>query len=94
MYLLGYKNNNCLGCVKASSPAYWAKVKRDFPEVFKKRAEQSRAIGCKLTRIKNKRIFLDALPEGNFGRYKVEDISCGPECAPARSKDSPEGAKP
>lgn len=80
MYRLGYRNNNCLGCVKATSPAYWAKVRRDFPGVFAQRAAQSRAIGCRLTRVKGKRIFLDELPEGNFGRYKTEDISCGPEC--------------
>lgn len=66
--------------MKATSPAYWAKVKRDFPEVFAKRATLSREIGCRLTRIKNKRIFLDELPDGNYGRYKTENISCGPEC--------------
>ena len=82
MYSLGYHNNNCLGCVKATSPAYWAKTKKDFPEVFARRAEQSRAIGCRLTRVKGKRIFLDELPDGDFGRYKMENISCGPECAP------------
>lgn len=82
MYGLGYHNNNCLGCVKATSPAYWNKVRKDFPKVFARRAKQSRAVGCRLTRIKRKRIFLDELPEGNFGRYKLENISCGPECAP------------
>ena len=80
MYLLGYKNNNCIGCVKATSPAYWQKVKADFPAIFKRRARQSRDIGARLTRIKGKRIFLDELPEGDYGRYKAEDISCGPEC--------------
>lgn len=82
LYLMGYKNNNCLGCVKATSPAYWAKIKREFPEVFAKRAAQSREIGCRLIRVKGKRIFLDELPDGNFGRYKMEDISCGPDCRP------------
>lgn len=81
MYALGYRNNNCLGCVKATSPAYWAKVRRDFPEVFERRAQQSRSIGVKLTRVRGRRVFLDELPQGDFGRYKTEDISCGPECA-------------
>lgn len=80
MYRLGYKNNNCLGCVKATSPAYWNKIRTDFPDVFERRATLSREIGCRLTRLKGKRIFLDELPEGDFGRYKLEDISCGPEC--------------
>ena len=34
MYTLGYNNNNCLGCVKASSARYWNMIRRDFPEVF------------------------------------------------------------
>ncbi len=34
MYKLGYKNNNCRGCVKASSPGYWRKIEQDFPEFF------------------------------------------------------------
>lgn len=80
LYKQGYRNNNCLGCVKATSPAYWNKVRQDYPEVFKRRAEQSRALGVRLTRIKGERIFLDELPEGNFGRYKLENVSCGPEC--------------
>lgn len=84
LYREGFKNNNCLGCVKATSPAYWNKVRSYAPEVFKRRAEQSRELGVRLTRLKGKRIFLDELPEGDFGRYKPEDISCGPECGPSR----------
>jgi hypothetical protein len=80
MYLLGYKNNNCLGCVKATSPGYWAKIKRDFPQVYADRVTQSRDIGTRLVEFKGKRIFLDELPDGDYGRYKAEDISCGPEC--------------
>lgn len=81
MYLLGYKNNNCLGCVKATSPGYWAKIKKDFPDVYAARVAQSRDIGTRLVEFKGERIFLDELPDGDFGRYKAEDISCGPECA-------------
>lgn len=80
MYKLGYHNNNCLGCVKATSPAYWQKVKRDFPEVFDRRAKQSRAIGCRLTRVDNVRIFLDEMPLDREFPFKLENISCGPDC--------------
>lgn len=81
MYLLGYKNNNCKGCVKASSPGYWNKVSEDFPEVFAIRAKQSRELGCRLVKLKGERIFLDELPLGNgLYKYKRENISCGPEC--------------
>lgn len=81
MYLLGYKNNNCKGCVKASSPGYWNKVSIDFPDIFSSRAEQSRRLGCRLVILKGKRIFLDELPVGvGMYKFKNENISCGPEC--------------
>lgn len=81
MYLLGYRNNNCLGCVKSTSPGYWNKVRMDFPEVFERRARQSRALGVRLVEYHGERIFLDELPEG-VGRYDpaLENISCGPDC--------------
>jgi len=80
LYSLGFKNNNCIGCVKATSPAYWALVRKFFPARFAQLAAQSREIGCRLVRLAGKRIFLDELPEGDFARHKQEDISCGPEC--------------
>ena len=85
MYGLGYRNNNCLGCVKASSPAYWSKVKSDFPAVFAKRCAQSRDIGCRLVRVKGKRVFLDEMPNGRWGEDR-EEISCGPDCADAATR--------
>lgn len=81
MYALGYKNNNCIGCVKASSAAYWNKVRQNFPTIFAERAKLSREIGCRLAWMKGKRVFLDELPEGYFGNHKMENISCGPDCA-------------
>lgn len=82
MYRLGFDNNNCPGCVKASSKWYWDKIRIEFPEVFKRRCEQSRRIGCKLVEIKHHvRIFLDELPPGPFKkRGRKENLSCGPEC--------------
>jgi hypothetical protein len=41
MYDLGYHNNNCVGCVKGGM-GYWNKIRYDFPEVFKARAEMER----------------------------------------------------
>lgn len=79
MYRLGYKNNNCIGCVKATSPSYWNAVRRDFPEVFAKRAEQSRELGCRLVRVKGVRKFLHELEVENV-EVVEEDLSCGPQC--------------
>lgn len=80
MYNLGYRNNNCLGCFKATGAGYWNKVRKDFPEVFARRSEQSRRLGVRLVQLNGERVFLDELPEG-VGRYKGEDLSCGPQCS-------------
>jgi len=79
MYKLGYRNNNCRGCVKATSPAYWNAIRRDFPEVFDSRARMSREIGARLVRYHGERIFLDELPEDSKEEV-MEDLSCGPQC--------------
>lgn len=65
MYKLGFKNNNCIGCVKAESPGYWLAIKKHFPDVFLERAAQERSLGYALTRItrhgKKVAVFLDEL---------------------------------
>lgn len=79
MYGLGFDHNNCLGCVKATSPGYWNKVRALFPEVFEKRARQSRLIGCRLVKMsQDQRIFLDELPSDAYA--PDDDIECGPVC--------------
>lgn len=82
MYFLGFNNNNCPGCVKASSPWYWSMVRKHFPEVFAKRCEQSRKLGVRLVEIRHhQRIFLDELPDREFkAPRRKENLSCGPEC--------------
>jgi hypothetical protein len=83
MYRLGYRNNNCLGCVKATSAKYWNMTRRDFPEVFERRARQSRELNVRLTRVRGQRIFLDELP-ADYMAGGLENISCGPDCATER----------
>lgn len=92
MYRLGYKNANCLGCVKGGM-GYWNKVRVDFPEVFARRARQEREIGAtcnreELPRVNGKRgatrsVYLDEL-DPDRGDYEAEaDIECGLLCASA-----------
>lgn len=83
MYLLGYNNNNCIGCVKGQS-GYWNKIRKDFPETFERMAKQERlmnvAINKRYEGKKRIRVFLDELPE-NAGRFETEhDFDCGPQC--------------
>ena len=79
IYDLGYPNANCIGCVKATSPTYWNLVREKHPEVFNHRAKLSREIGCRLTRVKNKRIFLDELKPTDKGR-EMKNWDCGVFC--------------
>lgn len=75
MYRMGYRNNNCPGCVKGGM-GYWNKIRTDFPEVFERRAKQERMLGRSCI----KGVFLDELEPGR-GRYSAEpDIKCGAEC--------------
>jgi hypothetical protein len=72
MYDLGYNNNNCVGCVKGGI-GYWNKIRKDFPEVFAKRAETERIVGHSCI----KGVFLDEL-DPNKGRMSEEVM---PECS-------------
>jgi len=81
-YSQGYPNANCKGCVKATSPTYWNLVRAVDPDVFAARAEQSRRIGAKLVRHKNRRIYLDELPADAKGRAlkSLKMPECGIFC--------------
>lgn len=84
MYLLGYNNNNCIGCVKGQG-GYWNKIRVDFPEVFERMAKLERELDVAINKTyagdgKRKRLFLDELPE-DFGRgVKPPAIDCGIIC--------------
>jgi len=64
LYGLGFHNNNCIPCVKATSPDYWSLVRREFPAEFDRMAKLSRELNVRLTRIKEERIFIDEIPAG------------------------------
>jgi hypothetical protein len=81
IYMLGYPNANCIGCVKATSPTYWNHVRKMHPEQFRERAEQSRRLGVRLVRVKGKRLFLDELDHKARGQaMKDMDFECGIFC--------------
>lgn len=83
VYDLGMPNGNCLGCVKATSPNYWALIRKEFPEVFAKRVEQSHKFGTdgvRLTRIKGERIFIDEIPADWPTKTRGNMGGCGFHC--------------
>ena len=75
MYDMGYPNNNCIGCLKGGG-GYWQAIKRDFPDVFKKRCEMEHLLGGTVF----KEFYLDEMPE-DYGRdLKIIVPDCGLFC--------------
>lgn len=62
MYSLSFHNANCLPCVKATSPDYWALVRKHFPDKFERMAKLSRELDVRLCRIEGERRFIDEIP--------------------------------
>lgn len=62
IYAMGFQNNNCIPCVKATSPAYWALVRERFPLHFDRMAKLSRELDVRLCRVNDERRFIDEIP--------------------------------
>lgn len=67
VYAMGFANANYIPCVKATSPAYWALVRQEFPEQFARAALMARELGARLVILsradgKNVRGFIDEVP--------------------------------
>lgn len=82
MYEQGFKNNNCICCVKAGSPAYWARCRYFYPTEFKRMCELSRRLGVRLAKLKGRRIFIDEIPiDYEYGQIdRSKPIKCGIGC--------------
>jgi hypothetical protein len=76
MYLLGYQNNNCIGCPKGGM-GYWNQIRKDFPDVFARMARLERELKHSILKDKNGPLWLDEL-DPNRGRFKDEPM---PECS-------------
>lgn len=88
MYRLGYKNNNCIGCVKGGK-GYWNKIRRDFPDAFNRMAQMERELDAAICKdeptVKGKRlrlrVFLDELPpDAQDDLHSHFDMECGVLC--------------
>jgi hypothetical protein len=62
MYGLGFECNNCVPCVKATSPSYWALIRQHFPDQFDRMAKLARDMDVRLCRISDERRFIDEIP--------------------------------
>lgn len=80
MYRLGYNNNNCIGCVKGGI-GYWNKIRRDFPDTFRRMAEIERKIGATCLKDEHGRIWLDELDSKRGETMKAITPDCSLFCA-------------
>ena len=79
MYELGYRNNNCIGCVKGGI-GYWNMIRKDFPEVFERMSDMEQRLGVAILKYKGKRVMLKDIPK-NAGRKQIGlEIKCGLVC--------------
>lgn len=85
MYLLGFRNANCIGCVKARDNInYWKRVRKYFPEIYWRIAGYEREFGFALNRITRNgvriKIYLDEIEDGDPTGADTFKISCGLFC--------------
>jgi hypothetical protein len=81
-YHQGFRNNNCGGCVKASSLSYWQRTKKYDPDVFERRSALSRELGVRLIKLgdgERERLFLDEMPDGEPDANDP-DLDCSLMC--------------
>jgi 3'-phosphoadenosine 5'-phosphosulfate sulfotransferase (PAPS reductase)/FAD synthetase len=84
MYRLGFRKNNCIGCVKARDNLdYWKRVRKHFPAQFARTADLERQFAITINRITRDGIrtpiYLDEIPAGD-PKGADPKISCGLFC--------------
>lgn len=84
MYLLGYRNNNCVGCVKGGI-GYWNKIRRDFPDVFDRMARLEREIGAYTHHDADGPVWLDELDPDRGSHADEPSFECSLLCSIAQT---------
>jgi len=95
MYRLGYRNNNCIGCVKGGA-GYWNKVRVDFPWQFARMAKLERELDHSIIKREigkdelgkpiYEKVFLDIMPPDMGAQYEQPDIECSFFCQMAEQE--------
>lgn len=92
MYAMGFQNNNCIPCVKATSPDYWSLVRLRFPAEFDRMAKLSRELDVRLCRVNGERCFIDEIPP-DWPTTNPIQPSCDFLCAIAETDFVQEGGR-
>ena len=62
-YAQGLPHANCIPCCKSESPAYWALIRKLWPDKFERMAKLARKLNNRMVVYKGERIWLEDLPE-------------------------------
>lgn len=84
MYLLGYRNNNCIGCPKGGM-GYWNMIRRDFPATFDRMAVLERELGHSTQHDEHGPVWLDELDPTRGDIHTEPNIECSLLCALAET---------
>ena len=79
MYKLGYRNNNCIGCVKGGM-GYWNKIRKDFPDTFERMAQVERKLNISILRSESQSVFLDELDPTRGNHADEPSFECSLLC--------------
>lgn len=79
MYLLGYQNNNCIGCVKGGM-GYWNKIRKDFPDIFERFKQLEEDIGHTSFKEGKRRFGLKELHPDQGHLPSEKSMQCGIMC--------------
>lgn len=85
MYRLGFRNNNCIGCVKGGM-GYWNHIRRHFPTTFDRMALLEREIGHSLLSDPAGPVWLDELDPDRGDLLEEPDMDCSLLCAITESE--------
>lgn len=82
MYLLGFNNNNCIGCPKGGR-GYWNMIRKHFPDTFNRVAKLQRELGPNhgfWPEPDGSRLMLDQLDPNRGVQQDDPVIECGVVC--------------
>lgn len=80
MYLLGFQNNNCIGCPKGGR-GYWNMIRKHFPEIFSRMATLQRELDVAFwIEPDGTRLYLDQLDPSRGEQHVEPNIECSILC--------------
>lgn len=92
MYLLGFRNNNCIGCPKGGR-GYWNMIRKHFPESFDRMAKLQRELDVAFwIEADGTKVYLDQLDPNRGVQHTEPNIECSVLCYIAEQdigKDKP-----